>query len=110
MGVVVRLFDYSSEPSAPWRNCPKPQCSYGDRLTGSVINSALPAVYSLWDSSNAGWVFAPREAQLHIQCSFARDGYTFNIFPGGCPDASCDDQSKCGVFYCHSPNDEFAWK
>ena len=53
-GVVVRLFDYSSDKDQPWLNCDKASCSYGDRLTGTIINARLPDVYDLWDSWNYG--------------------------------------------------------
>ena len=65
-------------------------------------------MYDLWDSYNAGLVLSPAHAR--IRCSFSRDGFTYNIFPDGCPDPACTDAGACGVFYCGSIADEFWWK
>lgn len=105
---MVRLFDYSSDEQKPWSNCDKSRCSFGDRLTGSIINRYTPSVYSLWDSSNAGIVLRPRG--LKLSCSYSRDGVTYNIQNGGCPESSCTDAGSCGVFYCGGVQDEFWWK
>lgn len=105
-GVLVRMFDYSSDAARPWLNCDKTQCSYGDRLTGTIVNHQLPDVYNLWDSWNYGVVLSPTE--LKLRCSYSRDGFTFNLPGDGCPTETCD--ANCNAYYCRSTGEELWWK
>ena len=105
--MIARLFDYSSDKGSPWVNCQPGQCSYGNRITASIISKRAPGVYDLWDSYNGGVLLSP--SHTTIKCSYSRDGFTYNIYPDGCPADDCVD-NNCGVYYCNGVGDEFWWK
>ena len=68
-GVFVSQPDGIRDPARPWLPCSAGSAcaasGFGDRLSGSVINTRLPKVFS---KSRGGLVLSPRVVRVHCAC------------------------------------------